>query len=339
MGRYKYMTYLLGSCGHTTFGKSLLTLCPWLKYDGQKPSFLVICRISRVQASWVVTVRELVHHQNPSCLYVFVEFSWRTAENNDMILYWITQPSGKLNLLWDLFRMVIGKSDLSAATRNACHTGVFLLTVLFWLFVDLKVLREGWTSNMSVISELPKVSIWLSCPSIPGRWWRHRCGTERGKVTMGCGQAKGGSCWDLHAEPGCQGVCGVCKPHESIGFRMTTSNILRCARGKCMEMLHSSQKRIRTFCLSAAQEHRSGLRVRDLVAAHAVAKGWTANSALFVFFRPFQTTTSGAGRFSLLRFWKLVVLETRGSWICPKSHCQQNHQHYFKMLKAFQWWC
>ena len=90
---------------------------------------------------------------------------------------------------------------------------------------------------------------------------------------MGCGQAKGGSCWDLHAEPGCQGVCGVCKPHESIGFRMTTSNILRCARGKCMEMLHSSQKRIRTFCLSAAQEHRSGLRVRDLVAAHAVAKG------------------------------------------------------------------
>ena len=89
---------------------------------------------------------------------------------------------------------------------------------------------------------------------------------------MGCGQAKGGSCWDLHAEPGCQGVCGVCKPHESIGFRMTTSNIF-CARGKCMEMLHSSQKRIRTFCLSAAQEHRSGLRVRDLVAAHAVATG------------------------------------------------------------------
>ena len=329
-------TYLLGSCGHTTFGKSLLTLCPWLKYDGQNPSFLLICRISRVQASWVVTVRELVHHQIPSCLYVFVELSWRKAENNDMILDKATflKVEFAMRFVQDGHREFRFECSDKECLPHRCFLADCSI-LAFCRFegpagvLNIKHVGDFWTTQGIDLTVMP-FNTWQMVKTQMRDW--------KGKSYNGLWTSKG-RCWDLHAEPGRQGVCGVWKPHESIGFRMTTSNILHCARGECMEMLHSSQKRIRTFCFSAAQEHRSGLRVRDLVAAHAVAKGWTANSALFVFFRPFQTTTSGAGRFSLLRFWKLVVLETRGSWICPKSHCQQNHQHYFKMLKAFQWWC
>lgn len=185
---------------------------------------------------------------------------------------------------------------------------------------------------MSVISEQPKVSIWLSCPSIPGRWWRHRCGTEREKLQWAVDKQRGAAVGICMLNPGVKELWFLEAPWIHWLPNDHIKHIALCKRE-----MYGNVAFIPKNPNFAVQEHRSGLRVRDLVAAHAVAKGWTANSALFVFFRPFQTTTSGAGRFSLLRFWKLVVLETRGSWICPKSHCQQNHQHYFKMLKAFQW--